>query len=316
MQMSDRSMLSGVVAVMFSGRKQSLSSVLQAVTGKLSCLNDQGLLKKISMFRVVLLGEMLLIIVLASQLASMTWVLVDQDKKNVRWQSSASVKSSVQSSTEVYPHLNDLFLFGEPVIEQNIISEVADISSIPRSRLQTRITGIVSHPDEKQSLAIIVNGGDEKSYWINDKIARTNATIVMIYPDRVIVENQGKQEALLLYPNEPHKVIAPSSRKEVVSVTTVHEQVLENPQSLMELVSISPVRDNGQLKGYRVNPKQNPELFKSLGLVANDLTIAINGFDLTDTQEAMQAFRGLPEARQIVLTIEREGQLQDIEILL
>lgn len=273
-------------------------------------------LKKIHWQRGIPVIEVALVILLASQFAGMTWSFVGHNSDELpRWSASRSSRSSSSAASNNYPALSQLHLFGEPVIEiPEAVIAVQDIRDIPRSQLQARVTGLVTHPVATQSIAIIRNGNREESYRIGDSIHRTSAEITMIYPDRVIVENNGQQEALLLYPNEPDRPVQQTITQGTVK--EVRQQLLENPQSLMELVSITPVRQNGALLGYRVNPRSNPELFQSVGLISNDLAVSINGFDLTDTQEAMQAFRELPEARQVVLTVEREGQLQNIEVRL
>ena len=79
-------------------------------------------------------------------------------------------------------------------------------------------------------------------------------------------------------------------------------------------MTISPVRRDGELQGYRVNPAQYPDYFTQLGLKANDMAVAINGYDLTDTNEAMKVIGQLSSMNQISLTIERDGQRFEIDL--
>ena len=268
--------------------------------------------------KIITLAEMFLVLIVAWQLSQVTWLFFSSDDP-VAVQTPRSDRSHAPPDSLRYPQLDGLYVFGKPMIEHPD-SVHADPLSIPRSRLQARITGIVTHPDPQLSLAIISSSGSEDSYRTGDRIHRTRATVESIYHDRVVVNNGGQQEALLLYPNEPDR---PARQKTVNRVDSTQDSaqkvkalVLNNPQSLMELVNISPVRDGGALSGYRINPRQNPELFHSLGLEPNDLAMSINGFDLTDNQQAMQVFAELPQAKQIVLTVQRDQQLVNIEVSL
>ena len=269
-----------------------------------------------SVRRILIAVEILLVVVLASILADVTWQFFSTENNLSNSVSRRTASVNPSNDDLLYGKLHGLHLFGEPLSETAKPERALDPRSIPRSRLQARITGILAHPDQSRSLAIIENNRQEDSYRIGDRIHRTSADIEMIYHDRVVVSNNGQQEALLLYPNEPDRPAPSKPAAMNQDAKQVREQLLENPQSLMELVSISPVRDGSGLKGYRINPRQNPELFESLGLKRNDLAVTINGFDLTNNQEAMQVFSELPEARQIVLTVEREQQLVNIEISL
>lgn len=288
---------------------------MDSLSEKFVNLDIRRCLKTIPLPKVVLVAELLSVVLFASILAEVTWQVFGSDMEIPYWNNHSSRQIQNDSKTESYPELALLNLFGEPVDESEQVA-VVNIQDIPRSTMQARITGIISHPDEQKSLAIIVSGGQERGYRPGERIHRTDADIQMIYPDRVVVDNNGQQEALLLYPNEPDRPMPTNAVAKTQDVSQVREQLLANPQSLLELISISPVREGGELRGYRINPRRNPELFNNLGLQPNDLAVSINGSDLTNNQEAMQVFAELPNARHIVLTVEREQQLVNIEISL
>ena len=73
---------------------------------------------------------------------------------------------------------------------------------------------------------------------------------------------------------------------------------------------------NGKLSGYRLNPGKDPALFRQSGLRENDLAIALNGLDLRDKEQARQVLAQLPELTEITLTVERDGQKNDIYLAL
>ena len=92
--------------------------------------------------------------------------------------------------------------------------------------------------------------------------------------------------------------------------------MLANPARITDYVRISPIRKNGKLTGYRVNPGRNRALFKEVGLQPNDLAVSLNGYDLTDTRQAMEVAKQLKNLTEMSLTVERDGQLHSIYLSL
>ena len=73
---------------------------------------------------------------------------------------------------------------------------------------------------------------------------------------------------------------------------------------------------DGKLKGYRINPGKDVAFFHRIGLLPNDLAVSINGYDLRDNGQAMQIMQQLSSMSEMNLTVERNGQQQDIYIRL
>ena len=122
-----------------------------------------------------------------------------------------------------------------------------------------------------------------------------------------------QQEALLLDENVM-TASAPPQTLNNSSLPNVRQQLLKNPGQLMDYLTIAPVRENNQLKGYRLNPGRNPEIFNQLGLQPNDLAISINGLDLRNNAEAMQAMQQLTHQTEMNISVERNGATQDIYV--
>nr|UKE85636.1 type II secretion system protein GspC [Pectobacterium sp. PL152] len=79
---------------------------------------------------------------------------------------------------------------------------------------------------------------------------------------------------------------------------------------------MSPVTEEDVLKGYQLNPGKNPDLFYRAGLQDNDLAVSLNGMDLRDADQAQQAMAQLAGMSKFNLTVERDGQQQDIYLAL
>jgi general secretion pathway protein C len=90
------------------------------------------------------------------------------------------------------------------------------------------------------------------------------------------------------------------------------DEVMDNPGKLMDFIRVSPVRENGQLTGYRLNPSGDPEFFNQAGLKANDLAVEINGYALNDMQQAMTALQELRQVSEANIVVERDGVRTEI----
>jgi general secretion pathway protein C len=73
-----------------------------------------------------------------------------------------------------------------------------------------------------------------------------------------------------------------------------------------------PVYANGKQTGYRVYPGRNRQAFLRLGLRPGDLVTAINGTPLDDPEHGQQIFNTLGATSEAHVTVQRNGQQQDV----
>lgn len=192
--------------------------------------------------------------------------------------------------------------------------------SAPKTKLNISLTGLLASTDPGRSIAIIAQGSNQASYLIGDKIDGTPARLRAVLPDRIIIDNQGRDETLML---DAESATAPRSTmpsapmgQQGGSLAALRDDINSNPAELLDYITISPVREENVLKGYRLNPGRKPELFGSLGLQPNDLALNINGYDLRDPAQAMQAMQQMKEVGQLEMTIERDGVQQSLSVSL
>jgi len=199
--------------------------------------------------------------------------------------------------------------------------------SAPKTKLNITLTGLLASTDPKRSIAIIAQGNAQASYLIGDKIDGTPARLRAVLPDRIILDNQGRDETLMLdgdgrsgAATTPRRAAPasppPRDKPGEDNLAELRDDINENPAQLLDYITISPVREDNVLKGYRLNPGKKPELFGNLGLQPNDLAININGFDLRDPSQAMQAMQQMKEVSQLDITIERDGEQQSLSVSL
>ncbi|MFZ2509077.1 MAG: PDZ domain-containing protein, partial [Steroidobacteraceae bacterium] len=80
------------------------------------------------------------------------------------------------------------------------------------------------------------------------------------------------------------------------------------------LLRPQPVFAGGQLRGYRVYPGRNRAQFAKLGLQPGDLVTAVNGAPLDDPNRALETLRGIGTGPAVTLTVDRNGQQQQLAI--
>lgn len=209
------------------------------------------------------------------------------------------------------------------------------ISDAPQTRLSLRLTGIVAvSQDDSAGLAIIESQGRQETYVVQDMITGTRAKVAQVLPDRVILDVGGRFETLMLDGLDFTKTVAtptsaksnnplrsanspaePSSRlKEELAAT--RSEVMDDPGKLFDYIRVSQATANGKLIGYRLSAGKDPALFARMGLKNNDLAVAINGYQLTDMKQAMQAVNELRTSSNATITIERDGSLMDVQFSL
>ncbi len=202
-------------------------------------------------------------------------------------------------------------LFGLAVKNSPTPTDAASLNQVPVSSLKLRLAGLLASSNPARSIAIIEKEISRLA------LARAilpgyDARIAAILPDRIIVNYQGRKEAILLF-NDSR---APSPPPTAAGNPPLVKRLREQPQNILTYLSISPVLSGDKLLGYRLNPGKDASLFRQSGLQANDLAIALNGIDLRDQEQAQQALQNLADMTEITLTVEREGQRHDIAFAL
>ncbi|ADN74427.1 general secretion pathway protein C [Ferrimonas balearica DSM 9799] len=267
--------------------------------------------------------------------ALITWQLVPvPEQTGPAWRPTA-VTSSGGGESASLDGLLGLSLFGTPDKDPSANQPAQPvqrdlITDAPKTTLRILLTGLVASSVEERGIAIIESGGSQETYGIGDKIKGTNASLHEVYADRAIILNQGRYETLMLdgveYTREmtsetqrlretPQAEVDMRDDAETTqALEEAREAMLEDPGKLQDYLAISPVKDreSGELRGYRLNPGKNRELFMQSGLQPNDLAVSMNGYDLTNMGESMQILSQLADLEEVSLMVEREGQLTEV----
>ncbi|MCB1755494.1 MAG: type II secretion system protein GspC [Gammaproteobacteria bacterium] len=265
-----------------------------------------------------------LTIAIAYALASLTIQLIPEPNgQTSRGQIAAPAvrqATQAQNPSGLSQQIAGAHLFGEAG-KQEIVEDTTP-KDAPETKLNLTLAGVFAYHPAELAVAIISSGGrDEEVYGIGDKIG--NATLKAVYPDRVIIENRGREETLRL-PEDVQPIALPrvgatpgvtynagaDSGAPVElpsSPRALRDKLVKNPSMLGKIVSATPYQEGGKLVGYRLQPKQNPEILESQGIMANDVITQVNGIDLNSQKQGIRALRKLVKADSIELTVLRDG---------
>ena len=257
----------------------------------------------------------LLLLLLAQQCAVLTWRLFDltQSPRPPPWPGVTAGCQGAGPARLDLGNLSRLSLFGKaPQPQADKVAQAALIDA-PKTQLNAQLNGVLASTEPSKSIAIIAHNGLQNSYGIGDYIDGTQARIRQVFADRVIIARDGRDETLMLDGEEYGKPL-PKGTRQGAELSSVRSELMSNPGKITDYLNISPVRVDGRMVGYRLNPGSNPEVFNQLGLVANDLAVSINGLDLRDNAQAMQAMQQVAGATEMTVTVERQGQLYDVYV--
>lgn len=244
---------------------------------------------------------------------------------------SAPARTSSDVQTVNVGSLMRLQLFGENVSGESGMAA----RNAPKTQLNVRLVGVSASSIPERSAAIIEQGNQQLTYIVGDELQNSRVKVAEIYADRVILDNNGRLETLelegigelseglsLTLANSTPRAQAGNrddqreTATEVVELNDEQAEELnalrENPGNFLDYVQVAPVQQDGELQGYRLSPGSNPDLFRATGLQPGDLAISINGYELSDMQQAMTAMEELQNGSDATITVLRDDQYVDV----
>jgi len=270
------------------------------------------------------LALVLLSALLAYQLALLTWSLLPQATPLYQWNPPTAQMQQDDHKIDT-AKLQQQHLFGQQIKAKTPVKKVLPLAELPKTKLKLILVGVVAATDPLFSSAIIDYQNKQESYFIGSIIEGTNANVIEIYEDRIIIEVNGEHQTLMLdgveqldKQRDTHESQTPPANSENMSNEQVNmvdldrDALLKDPGKLSDYIHISPVRENEEVKGYRVKPGKDRSLFDQAGLKDDDLAVELNGIDLTDTQQAFTLMKAFPTMTEMSLTVERDGQLHEL----
>lgn len=198
---------------------------------------------------------------------------------------------------------------------------------VEETRTNLQLAGVFASNPQEDAIAIISSGNAEQSaYGVGDKITG-EISLKEVYPDYVIITNRGRDEKLGLPEDSTPVAVSnnlPTASATPSTVSTQQEDLSQplqlpsspgelrdtlarNPSILNRVVSAEPYQENGKLLGYRITPKQNPEILEAQGIIAGDVITRVNNIDLNSQRQGIRALRNAVKADNLAVTVLRDG---------
>ena len=261
--------------------------------------------------RLPVIISLLLLIACAHALARITWMLLPEDETGAqqRVMSTAPVVRQVDQRQAIRQVAN-AHLFGE--MQSSTLPQQI---KAPETKLNLVLRGVIAATPMAMSQAIIARGknGKEEVFAVGEKMPG-GITIEEIYADHVILNRGGRLETLQLIKDEDVGTITSADQDFLPSgstgddLTSVREEILQNPTSFGDYALPVVVKENGKQIGYRLQPQQKgSELMQQAGLEASDVITEINGIKLDNPQNGIGALRQLSTANSVSITVIRNG---------
>lgn len=253
--------------------------------------------------------NIILIIACSYTLSQLTWSLIP-DEKQLSAPTNLKSNNNAKKATNNYREIANAHLFGN--FQQS--TQAAAKTDAPETRLNLVLKGVLATNPMEYGNAIIALGknGKEDTYAPGDKVS--SATVKEIYADRVILQRNGKLETLRMPKDKSAALISssPVSKQVIASgpgavLSNIRKQIIKNPTSFGKFAIPVPVKENGVVKGYRLQPQGDRSLFDAVGLDPSDVIVAINGIGLNNPANGLKALRALQRAKSVKLTVLRNG---------
>jgi len=268
----------------------------------------------------VLAAEVLLVCAIAAVTAVLTWRLMP---------ARDSVMSTAVQPVDPQAHtgadgarieLASLHLFGRASTQTRAAPEAVP-EDVPETRLNLRLQGVFATGDGNGLAIILVGNGDESVFTPGDRVAG-QANVKGVYADRVILERDGALETLRLTTDEVetrNTTRETSGSREVQRIARkareLRARLMKNPLELARMVRFQPYLRDGELVGYRIQPRADyARLLSELGLEPTDVITAVNGVELSDPAKAQQALRQIRDADTITVSWLRDGEQRRMTI--
>jgi general secretion pathway protein C len=268
--------------------------------------------------------NLLLVAVIAWQLAKMIWMLVPGSAVGgaVTVPDSLPNPSSGSAVGADVAAISESHIFGvadaEAPTPELIVAPDDDLDDTRLVNLT--LNGTVASEIPRYSVAIISDGGKDQEVYIIGESVGNNATLHAIYADRVVLNEKGVLTNLKL-PREFKDTPVSNVRRETTTTRqdfddtqSIQAVVTQNLTKLTDVIRPTPYRVGGEQVGFRVYPGRDRKQFAALGLRPGDIITDIDGQTLSDASQAMQIFQSLGSAEEVTVSLDRDGQIETLTL--
>jgi len=234
--------------------------------------------------------NLLLVLWIASLLASLTWGLVTPQGNSQPENIEISLSSvAVDPNAQLIRQLPGWHLMGVATTKQAPVAASTAVDA-PDTRLKLVLRGVFASEESGKAQAIIADPrGKEEHYAVGD--SRSKA--------RPVVRSHSKTVA----------------KRHEQRIRDIRQTIKQRPNLLIDAVRPRPyLGEGGGMEGYTLMPGRDPALFRDLGLRPGDVVVQINGIRLNSKENGMQALKSIQSGDQASMTLLRGGQEQVVNL--
>lgn len=217
-----------------------------------------------------------------------------------------------------------------PVAEVNTDPSAIAVTGLPLVLLATNVGA-----SQQQSYATIINTESQRqgAFTIDERMPGASGNIKAIHYKFVDFENNGRIERLVLQganvpaampvaaapppPSDDNRDDLQASIDNGIKKLddtsyeidkSLVDKVLLNPMAVVKGARVVPAMKNGKPEGFKMYAIRPTSAFAKLGLSNGDTLTAINGFELTSADKALEVYTKLREASSLELEVTRRGK--------
>lgn len=279
-------------------------------------------------------ANVLLVILLGWALAALTMKLLPQAETEFKTAEVVAVSSTNKAPdpTALARTTAGLHIFGDASSAPVVVKKEVKQQQAKETRLNLQLAGVFDYNPKERAIAIISAGSNEQTaYGIGDKVSG-ETTLKEVHTNYVILSNRGVDEKLSLPENvqpiamRPVQQASNSARSQGNNAGqgqsggqssapidlpstpgALRDTLARNPSMLGRIVAAEPYQENGKLLGYRITPKQNPEILEAQGIIAGDVITRVNNIQLNSQKQGIRALRNAVKAEALEITVLRDG---------
>lgn len=204
----------------------------------------------------------------------------------------------------------------------------ASAAAADKSPLKARLIGTITGPRES-SLALVEDETTHAAeFYKVGETFMTQATVLAIERNRIVISRAGNQEILAIYEEEISPLTSTSSslppptlpagagpvevRKVAENSFEVNrlafEEVTKNLGTIMTQARIVPHFIEGKIAGYKIFAIKPDSIYTDLGMQNGDVLQKVNGVDIESPEKALQILSQLKTETDFQIDVVRGGK--------
>lgn len=285
--------------------------------------------------RAAVIANLVIVVIISYALAKLSWAVVDNgDKGGVAPTVSASVQKKISSRKFGGDNIAALHIFGNAKkIQSNKITPPPPPKNKSAAKLNFTLKGILYSDDPKFARAMIEDSSRKENTYAIGSSVKGQAIIDSIHKDKVVLLRSDNSKETIRLPDKTdagnkkqssrssrlsnrskrsrssHNPVNRGSNSGLsslsgdISLSEVRQTLMKDPDSINQVVKISPISRGKKFLGFRVSPGKNRNIFKALGLKVGDIVTAVDDVKLDSPQKGFQVIEKLSTAQSMNLTV-------------